>query len=74
MVVVRQRPPTASGVTFLSLEDESGLVDIILKPTVYDRYKSLLRGRSLLLVQGVIQRQGRAVSLLGDVVQALNHT
>jgi error-prone DNA polymerase len=46
MVVVRQRPPTAGGVAFLSLEDERGLLDVVLKPPVYERYKALLRGQS----------------------------
>jgi error-prone DNA polymerase len=71
MVVVRQRPPTAGGVAFLSLEDERGLLDVVLKPPVYERYKALLRGQSLLLVEGVVQRQGRAVSLLANTLQSL---
>lgn len=71
MVVVRQRPPSADGVAFLSLEDERGLLDVVLKPPVYERYKGLLRGQSLLLVSGVVQRQGRAVSLLASELQCL---
>jgi error-prone DNA polymerase len=71
MVVVRQRPPTAGGVAFLSLEDERGLLDVVLKPSVYERYNALLRGQPLLLVGGVVQRQGRAVSLLANSLESL---
>jgi error-prone DNA polymerase len=71
MVVVRQRPPTAGGVAFLSLEDERGLLDVVLKPPVYERYKALLRDRSLLVIEGLVQRQGRAVSVLASTLHAL---
>lgn len=71
MAVVRQRPATAKGVTFLSLEDESGLLDVVLKPQVYERCRAVLHTSPLLLVQGIVQREGRSVSLLGLGVQAL---
>jgi error-prone DNA polymerase len=68
---VRQRPPTAAGVAFLTLEEERGLLDVVLKPSVYERYKALLRGQSLLRVGGVVQRQGRTVSLMASALQRL---
>jgi error-prone DNA polymerase len=71
MVVVRQRPPTAAGVTFLSLEDESGLLDVVIQPPVYARVKATLRGAGLIIIEGVVQREGRAVSLLASQVGAL---
>jgi error-prone DNA polymerase len=71
MVVVRQRPPTAGGVTFLSLEDESGLLDVVLQPPVYARVKATLRSAGLITVEGVVQREGRAVSLLAVQVTGL---
>jgi error-prone DNA polymerase len=70
MVVVRQRPPTAAGVTFLSLEDESGLLDVVIQPPVYARVKATLRGAGLIIIEGVVQREGRAVSLLASQVGA----
>jgi error-prone DNA polymerase len=67
MVVVRQRPGTAKGILFMSLEDESGLLDLVVKPPVYARLRTVLRGQPLLLVEGVVQRAERAASLLvGD--------
>jgi error-prone DNA polymerase len=62
--VVRQRPSTAKGILFMSLEDESGLLDLVVKPDVYDRLRDVLRNQPLLIVEGVVQRSGRSVSLL----------
>ncbi len=57
-VVVRQRPATAKGILFMSLEDESGLLDLVVKPPVYARLRDVLRGRPLLIVEGIVQRSG----------------
>ncbi len=62
MIVVRQRPSTAKGVTFLSLEDEQGLLDVVLQPPVYDKYRQTLRQTQLLVITGVVQRAEGAVS------------
>ena len=70
-VVVRQRPATAKGILFMSLEDESGLLDLVVKPPVYARLRDVLRGQPLLIVEGVVQRSGRAVSLLVQHAQPL---
>jgi len=64
MVVVRQRPPTAKGHVFITLEDEEGLTNLIIRPNVYERYKDTLRNRPLLLVTGKLQREGQAISVL----------
>jgi error-prone DNA polymerase len=68
LVVVRQRPPTASGVTFLTLEDESGLANLVVWPAVWARYRKLARGVGLLGVDATLQRQADAINL---VVQAM---
>ncbi len=64
MVVVRQKPPTAKGHVFITLEDEEGLVNLIIRPTVYERYKSAIRNASLLWAEGRLQREGHAISVL----------
>ena len=64
LVVVKQSPPTARGVVFFSLEDEYGLLDLIVKPQVYEQYRSLLRGRAFILVEGVVQNARGALSVL----------
>jgi error-prone DNA polymerase len=64
MVAIRQRPQTAHGIVFMSLEDESGLLDLVVKPEVWARLRSVLRGVLLIYVEGEVQRTGLAVSLL----------
>ncbi len=63
-VVVRQRPATAKGILFMSLEDESGLLDLVVKPETYTRLRETIRSQPLLVVEGVVQRSGRATSVL----------
>jgi error-prone DNA polymerase len=69
MVIVRQRPPSAKGFVFLTLEDESGLTNLIVRPKTYERYREVLRNHPLLLVEGMLQREGLAVSV--QVYQAV---
>jgi error-prone DNA polymerase len=63
-VVVRQRPPTAKGHVFITLEDEDGLINLIVRPSLYERYRRVLRNAPLLWAQGCLQRQGHAMSIL----------
>jgi len=62
-VIVRQRPPSAKGFVFITLEDEEGLVNLIVQPPVYERYWHVLRTELLLLVEGQVQREGQAISV-----------
>ncbi|MBX7215188.1 MAG: error-prone DNA polymerase, partial [Thermoflexales bacterium] len=71
LIAVRQRPGTAGGVMFLSLEDESGLVDVVLKPETYQRARKLLTTHKLVVVSAVVQRNGEAVSFLASTVEAM---
>lgn len=65
MVVVRQRPGTAKGILFLSLEDESGLLDLVVKPNVYPSVRPILQETMLILACGVVQKgDGGVTSLL----------
>jgi error-prone DNA polymerase len=64
IVIVRQAPPTAKGHLFITLEDETGLANLIIRPDLYERERALLRGASALLAGGMVQREGKASSLL----------
>lgn len=66
LVVVRQRPGTASGVVFMSLEDETGLANIVVWPKVFEQYRQVAVRSPLLLVSGTLQRAG----LVANVVAA----
>lgn len=65
MVVVRQRPQTAKGIMFLSLEDESGLLDLVIKPDVYPLVRPVLQETMLIVAGGVVQKgDGGVTSVL----------
>ena len=57
LVLVRQRPGTASGILFITMEDETGTVNLIVKPRIYQRYRMDLRHSTALVVWGQVQRQ-----------------
>lgn len=65
VVVARQTPPTAGGIAFLAIEDEEGLINIILPPEVVANYREALR-EQFLVIHGRVQRHGAAVSVVGD--------
>jgi error-prone DNA polymerase len=62
--VVHQSPPTAKGFHFITLEDEYGFMNLIVKPKLYVRLRRTIRSKSLLLAQGKIQRQGDVTNLI----------
>ena len=77
-VVVRQRPPTAKGHVFITLEDEEGLINLIVRPDVVTRTKKLplrhgydFNGPALILAEGVVQRNGNSVSILVTSIRPL---
>jgi error-prone DNA polymerase len=74
MVVVRQRPPTAKGHVFITLEDEEGLVNLIVRPNVYERHRAAVRNSLMLWAEGRLQRQGAAASVLVTRATDLNDT
>jgi error-prone DNA polymerase len=57
LVITRQRPATASGVVFLTLEDETGIVNAVLFSAVFERYSQVARHEAVILVSGVVERQ-----------------
>jgi error-prone DNA polymerase len=63
-IVMHQAPPTAKGIHFVTLEDETGLINLVIKPDVYQRVQRIVRGYSLLRVQGQVQRRDAVVSVL----------
>ena len=71
LVVARQRPETAKGFIFVLLEDEAGMVNVIVRPDVYERYRTAVRGEPLLWVRGKLAKDDGTVNLLGEEVQGL---
>jgi error-prone DNA polymerase len=64
MAIARQRPATANGVVFMLLEDETGQVNLIVPPPVYEQHRALVRGEPLLLARGKLERAGRNLNVL----------
>jgi len=66
IVTVRQRPGTANGTIFVSLEDETGSVNVIVHEALVERQRKELLGSSLMAVAGVVKRQGEVVHLVAQ--------
>ena len=64
LVVCRQRPSTAKGVVFVSLEDEYGLANVVVYPALLERQRTLILTESFLVVRGRVQRQGLVVHIV----------
>jgi error-prone DNA polymerase len=72
-VITRQRPGTAKGFVFLSLEDETGISNAIVTPQVFGEYKRVLVDSPYLILEGVLQNQDGSISVKVDRVDALEH-
>ena len=64
MVITRQRPGTAKGFVFLTLEDETGLVNVIVNPAVYERYRRTIRASSALVIEGTLQKDQGTLDII----------
>ncbi|HEY0275679.1 MAG TPA: OB-fold nucleic acid binding domain-containing protein, partial [Paenirhodobacter sp.] len=72
LVITRQRPGTASGVIFLTLEDETGVSNIVVWPRVYARFRRIVMGGRLLRVTGRLQREGIVTHLIAERIEDLS--
>ena len=68
LVITRQRPGTAKGFVFLTLEDETGMVNVIVRPDVYETYRRPIRSSSTLIVEGTLQKESGCVDLLAKKI------
>ena len=78
LVTHRQRPPTAGGVVFMTLEDETGMVNVVCPPQVWERHKRMATAAPALIIHGRIERsgasadgQGGAVNLVASALRPL---
>jgi error-prone DNA polymerase len=68
LVITRQRPGTAKGFVFLTLEDETGVVNVIVRPKVYDTFRRPIRTSSTLIVEGRLQKESGCIDVLAEKV------
>ena len=71
MVITRQRPGTAKGFVFLTLEDETGIANIIVRPDLFARDRAVIVEEPFLLIEGVLQNQDGVTSIRAEEVQGL---
>jgi error-prone DNA polymerase len=71
MVITRQRPGTAKGFVFLTLEDETGISNIIIRPDLFDRERMMVVRQPFLLVEGVLQNLEGVLSVKAERLQAI---
>ena len=71
MVITRQRPGTAKGFVFLTLEDETGISNVIIRPDLFDRDKMTVVQQPFLLVEGVLQHQDGVMSVRAERLQGI---
>jgi error-prone DNA polymerase len=71
IVTHRQRPETAKGVTFVNLEDETGLVNVICPPAVWKRYRKVARDAPALRIRGMLERRQGVTNVLAHRIAAL---
>jgi len=71
LVVARQRPETAKGFIFVLLEDEAGMVNVIVRPDVYERHRAAIRGEPLLWVRGRLAKDDGTVNVIAEEARGL---
>ncbi|MDC3962298.1 error-prone DNA polymerase [Polyangium jinanense] len=72
LVVGRQRPATASGVTFVTLEDETGVINVIVRKDLFEASYAAARYAKIMAVRGRVERQGEVVHLLAEALDRLD--
>ncbi|WP_287395701.1 OB-fold nucleic acid binding domain-containing protein [Brevundimonas sp.] len=64
LVLVRQKPGSAKGVMFITIEDETGVANLVIWPSLYEEQRRVVLGASLLVVDGKVQREGEVVHIV----------
>ena len=72
LALVRQRPGTASGVIFITLEDETGIANLVVWPKTFERYRREVMAARVLKVTGMLQREGRVIHVIAQRLE--DHT
>ncbi len=72
LVLVRQRPSTAKGIVFMTIEDESGPANLILRPRIYEAHRAAARHGRVVLAQGTVERRDGVVNLLVRRIRSID--
>jgi len=66
LVLVRQRPGTAKGVCFITIEDETGVANLVVFPNLFEKYRKAVVQSKLLMVEGKLQREGEVIHVIAE--------
>jgi error-prone DNA polymerase len=72
LILVRQRPGSAKGIMFITLEDETGIANIVVWPSVFEANRALILSARMLAVRGRVQREGEVIHVLADKLDDLS--
>lgn len=72
LVLVRQRPGTAKGVVFVTLEDETGVINVVIWRKVFDRFRRAVIAGRLLRVTGRVERQAGIIHLVAEQIEDIS--
>ncbi|MCY4541534.1 MAG: OB-fold nucleic acid binding domain-containing protein [Rhodobacteraceae bacterium] len=72
LVQVRQRPGTAKGVVFITLEDETGCVNVVVWKRVFERFRRTIMTARLMRVTGRLQREGSVIHVVADTIEDIS--
>jgi error-prone DNA polymerase len=73
LVLVRQRPNTASGVIFMTIEDETGIANVVIWSGTFERYRKIVIGSRLALIGGRLQRKENTIHVVANRLKDLSH-
>jgi len=65
-VLVRQRPGSAKGVMFITIEDETGAANLVIWPSLYEKQRRIILTANMIAVEGKVQREGLVVHIVAD--------
>ncbi len=74
LVLIRQRPGTASGIVFFTIEDETGIANLIVRPHIFDRYRRAARHSQIIIAEGTVERQGQVIHIMTRAIYTAPHT
>lgn len=72
LVILRQRPGTAKGVIFLTLEDETGVVNIVVWRKLYERFRRAVIAGRLLRITGRLQRENNVIHIIAEQIEDIS--
>lgn len=72
LVLVRQRPGTASGIVFITMEDETGIANLIIRPAIFEKFRSVARMSVALLATGRVERANDVVHVLVSTLESID--